>query len=328
MSRLFPLALAFAILAAPAAAAQEPVTVFTGETIYSEFISLPPDAEITVALREAASGGIGAVVARAARRTDGAQAPLPFRLEVPSRRLVPESPYALEIAIRLAGSVRWQSEPVPVEPAGGTVDVGQILLHSSEPGASSTVLRCGHMTVRFGTVDDRAVLEVEGQTFTMVETRSASGARYEAEGDPSTVFWSRGDEAILTLQGEELPTCRTIGNAVSGRDVLTGGEWIVETIGGAPVLDEAPDATLAFTADGRLAGRASCNRYTTGYAVNGPRLSVDPRIAVTQMACPPPILDQERRFLDALAAAKRWTVEGRTLTIAGGAAISARRVRE
>jgi membrane-bound inhibitor of C-type lysozyme len=37
--------------------------------------------------------------------------------------------------------------------------------------------------------------------------RAASGAKYEAEGDPATTFWSKGDKATLTIRGQALPEC-------------------------------------------------------------------------------------------------------------------------
>ena len=215
------------------------------------------------------------------------------------------------------------------------------------------VLACGDVTVRFGMANGRAVLEVEGRTIPLVETVSASGARYEAEGDPSTVFWSRGREAMLEIAGERLPPCvaaegpaaaaeepgrpaaepgqaaeepgRAAEEPAAVPDALLG-DWVVTSIGGDPVLEDAPSATIAFAADGGIAGRGSCNRYMTGFEVTGQTVVIGPQIAVTQMACPPPILDQERRFLDAMAAVRAFSIEDvDTLVLSGGEEIVARR---
>jgi len=323
MPRLCTLALALAL--SGSAAAQEPVTVFFGEALYRERVALPPEAEIVVALKETVDGIPDAVVASAGEPTRGKQVPLAFRLEVPHARLIPDSRYALEIAIRLSEGLRWLSEPVAVEPSGEPVYVGSVLLRAHRPVAFATMFRCGDVTVRFGADDDGALLAVAGRTFSMAHTPAASGARYEARENPATVFWSRGEEAMLTLAGEEFPVCRLVAEPVSGRAVLPGVEWVVEAIAGQPAAINGAAATLRFTEEGRLAGRASCNRYVARYAVNGARLAVDPRIAVTQMACPDPVMEQERRFLDALAEARAFRMVDDMLVIEGGAVIRARR---
>jgi len=50
-------------------------------------------------------------------------------------------------------------------------------------------------------------LSAAGATYVLRQTPVASGARYEAEGDPSTSFWSRGDVASLRLRGRGYPEC-------------------------------------------------------------------------------------------------------------------------
>ncbi len=50
---------------------------------------------------------------------------------------------------------------------------------------------------------DELIILVDGETFRMKRVVSASGAKYEAEDDPTTVFWSKGQTAFLTVRGEE-----------------------------------------------------------------------------------------------------------------------------
>ena len=59
--------------------------------------------------------------------------------------------------------------------------------------------------------------------------------------------------------------------------------------------------------------------------MNADRLSVDPRIAVTQMVCEDPITEQERRFLDALSGATAWRADNDTRVIDGPVRLTARR---
>ena len=51
----------------------------------------------------------------------------------------------------------------------------------------------------------------------MMRTPAASGEKYEALGDPDTVFWSKGDEAMLTIDGKEYSRYVLV-NAFSGAD--------------------------------------------------------------------------------------------------------------
>lgn len=80
-------------------------------------------------------------------------------------------------------------------------------------------------------------------------------------------------------------------------DLLIGDEWVVEDIAGG--LVDRSRATLDFGIDGRLAGRASCNAYTSSYTVTGERLAIG-TTATTMMSCAPALMEQERRFLDIL----------------------------
>lgn len=230
------------------------------------------------------------------------------------------APLALAVAIALSAAAEAETPKAATE----TPQYGGGAFQPA-PVQNVTELRCGDVTARFRVDADGAVLEVDGRAYRLVETVSASGARYEAEGDPTTVFWSHGTEALLQIAGVELPTCTVAEEPAPGSATLEG-EWTVQSIGGTPVLEEAPRATLAFTADGQVTGRGSCNQYTAAYTVDGEAITIGPDIAFTQMACAPEILEQERRFLDALAAATAFAVdEGGTLTLSGGEEIVATR---
>lgn len=86
-------------------------------------------------------------------------------------------------------------------------------------------------------------------------------------------------------------------SATNGGSELTG-QWTAETIAGRPVIDRSP-AYIEFTQDERVAGNASCNRFTGSFERSGPDLSFG-QMATTRMMCPPALMDQEGRFLAAL----------------------------
>lgn len=88
---------------------------------------------------------------------------------------------------------------------------------------------------------------------------------------------------------------------------LTVREWVVQSIDGRSVVDHSR-TTLTFNPEGQLAGSAGCNRYTGGFELQGGALQVK-GMAATRMACSPVLMDQEARFLKALAMAQSWRLQ-------------------
>ena len=98
-----------------------------------------------------------------------------------------------------------------------------------------------------------------------------------------------------------LSACATTGPGANGMSpvaALQAGEWKVTQIAGAPIVRDS-QPTLMFGSDGRLGGSASCNRIIVTYTVDGGNLLISPAGA-TMMACPPAVMEQERRVLDLL----------------------------
>jgi heat shock protein HslJ len=108
--------------------------------------------------------------------------------------------------------------------------------------------------------------------------------------------------------------------------LLQGREWSVVEIGGAPLI-AGSTVTLDFAPDGRLSGQASCNRFTSAYALSGEGLAIS-NVAGTRMMCDAALMDQERRFLDAFGGVQNFSIaaDGALLLKAGdGRAIKAQR---
>lgn len=104
------------------------------------------------------------------------------------------------------------------------------------------------------------------------------------------------------------------GHAGCGGDpntLLTGGEWTVQTIDGAPVIEQS-EVTIHFMEEWRVAGSASCNRFIGGYELTGEGLSFS-QLGTTMMACEEHVSQQESRFLEILSAVIRFEIspEGR-----------------
>jgi heat shock protein HslJ len=68
------------------------------------------------------------------------------------------------------------------------------------------------------------------------------------------------------------------------------------------------DRRLGFEADGRVHGQGGCNRYLGSSTVDGTQMAVGP-LGATRMACAEALMDQERRFFQALQSAERWTID-------------------
>lgn len=91
------------------------------------------------------------------------------------------------------------------------------------------------------------------------------------------------------------------------KTLLTGGEWLVEKIGGQPVIADA-EVTILFMEEDRVAGGASCNRFFGSYKLSGEGLTFG-QMGGTLMACPGPLADQEARFLKLLQDTYRFEID-------------------
>jgi len=98
--------------------------------------------------------------------------------------------------------------------------------------------------------------------------------------------------------------------------LLTSKEWIVEDLDQQGVIDNSR-ASLNFSADGRVSGNSSCNRFFANYALHDNRLEIK-QAATTMMACPEALMRQERRFLNALENVERLEIDATGALILSG----------
>lgn len=85
-----------------------------------------------------------------------------------------------------------------------------------------------------------------------------------------------------------------------------GPTWVAEDIGSRGVVDRLR-TELTLTAEGRAHGTGGCNRFAGGYTLEGARLRFG-AMAMTNMACLPAAMDQEQRFMAALAEVQGWRI--------------------
>jgi len=96
------------------------------------------------------------------------------------------------------------------------------------------------------------------------------------------------------------------------RRSLTDNAWRVQSYnngqGGITTPVQGTTLTATFGQDGTVAGSAGCNTFRGSFTVEADALSFGP-LATTRMACPAPILEQERQFLAALEATSLFAIE-------------------
>jgi heat shock protein HslJ len=106
------------------------------------------------------------------------------------------------------------------------------------------------------------------------------------------------------------PTTTESETMTQNTDPLTGTSWSVDEIDGEGVIDRS-QATVEFPEPGRVAGNASCNRYMGGYERDGESLTFG-NLAGTLMACPEALMNQERRFHQAMGQVTGWRIDPAT----------------
>jgi heat shock protein HslJ len=111
----------------------------------------------------------------------------------------------------------------------------------------------------------------------------------------------------------ELASMRTVA-AEKVPEALVGS-WLAEDIGGRGVIDDL-QTTLEIRGDGAYGGMAGCNHFTGTFSLSGAAITFGPAAATRKM-CVPAVMDQERKFFEALKAELTWRIEGSKLVLGG-----------
>lgn len=103
---------------------------------------------------------------------------------------------------------------------------------------------------------------------------------------------------------------------VSGGDVddasIYGQTWALQFIDGIGPVDSK--ATFHVEKDGKVTGRAPCNRYFAGATVKGAEIAIA-KPGATMMACEQSLMRQESAFFDALEKVASFKVENGRLVL-------------
>lgn len=182
-----------------------PLTV-SGELTYLERIALLPDSLAAVELRDVGYAQ-QPVVAEQRIELGDRQVPVPFMLEVDRATLGNGGPFQFRGGIIEAGKISWVSESLSIDKDASSVDAGTLIMKRHTAIGFEHTLQCGELTIKAGFLADAVRLTVDGESFDLQQTVAASGVRYATESDPETIFWSKGDRALLEIRGESYPEC-------------------------------------------------------------------------------------------------------------------------
>lgn len=119
---------------------------------------------------------------------------------------------------------------------------------------------------------------------------------------------SAGTSTLTRLVGLSLPLALalflTLVFSARAQDVTLPadlvGKWLAEDIGGKGVIDYA-QSVLEIEESGTVAGSTGCNTMFGQIRQGAGILKIGP-LAVTRKACPPAVMDQERKFVEAINA--------------------------
>jgi heat shock protein HslJ len=102
----------------------------------------------------------------------------------------------------------------------------------------------------------------------------------------------------------------------SGGVILFGTRWEVTEVDGVAAT-VTPPADLGFETAQRIAGSSGCNRYVAELNASQTTVRIG-SVAGTRMVCEPRVMEQERRFINALEFTTTQVVDGDTMRFLNG----------
>lgn len=221
--RHLALALLLSGLSLPAAARD-----ITGQVSYRQRIALDPSAELVVEV-----SGPGGITGESRAASDGRQVPLPFAVSTDDT-----GAQFLRAAILVGGVAQWVAPPVAVPAGDEALDLGMIALEPFVPLGFASRLRCGETELDLGFAGDMARLRLGGVVHELPLAVSASGARFSDGKDPETMVWTKGNTALVTIAGHELPECRAVALPATLPFIARGNEpgWVLDLTAEGMVL--------------------------------------------------------------------------------------------
>lgn len=262
---------------------QKQMMRITGDLTYQARSVLQPESQAIIELRYAAQGQTEPESVLASQRIDliGRNVPIHFALEVDPAELQRADTYQLRATIVEDDRATWLAEPIAIAPKAEDLDLGELVLLPQRSAAFSSILSCGQAQISVGYEGDDLVLGIAETEYKMLPVETHAGARFEAEGDPATRFWSRGDSALLTLDGRAYPECVPPG-ALPKPFLASGNEpfWHVRLDNGELTLQRLGEE-VDFTAPYRISDDNSDGvTVEAGEEANGETLKMSANRAI------------------------------------------------
>ena len=98
-------------------------------------------------------------------------------------------------------------------------------------------------------------------------------------------------------------------------DPLDGSTFTSTSVTGHELVDGS--AVRLMFEDGQLGLSAGCNQMGGGYSLDGDRLVIDGAMRSTEMACDPPLMDQDSWLASWVGEGLTWRLDGAVLTLSG-----------
>jgi heat shock protein HslJ len=205
------------------------------------------------------------------------------------------------------------------------VDAGRGVTARFENGRVAGVSGCNQYTGRYERRGESLVLgPLAGTMMACPDPVMALEGAFRGAFSGTVAYKTEGERLVVTGAGGV-----TLLFEIEPPDTLEDGPWEVTGYDNGKQAVASPllgtSLTMAFR-QGRLSGSGGCNSYSASYTAHGERLTVGPA-AATRKACPTDVMDQEERFLAALARVRTWRAQGGTLelrTETGALAVSSR----
>jgi heat shock protein HslJ len=211
-----------------------------------------------------------------------------------------------------------------------TAAAAPLKARGNEPG---WLLEIGSLQMRFTSADGS--VRMAAATPSPVSLNEGGGRTYTARtGANAFVAVLRDRVCRDSMSG--LPHPLSVQVTAGGRSysgcggepvaLLQGAAWMVDDIAGRTMQDRSR-VTMSFGSAGEVFGRAACNTYRGSYTVSGEGIAFS-RLAGTMMACPPPLMSEERAFHELIVQVKRFDIaaDGALMLIAAdGRKMTARR---
>lgn len=134
---------------------------------------------------------------------------------------------------------------------------------------------------------------------------------WSREGETLILTARDGSRAVLTQPVEPHPEI--------------AGRWLIETIGGKPLVTERRPPTLSI-AMGAIGASADCNAMGGQFAISAPgRIAVTGPIVSTAIGCAPEDAAEDAQIMGAVTAATSYRLAGDRLIFTGGPGMVVRR---